>query len=150
MTGTTFVGRTTELNRLVVVFEDAIKARRARLATVIGSPGVGKTRLARELAGLASSRARIVELRCDPAGGATFAPIAEALRIAASLDDDAGDDTIVAPSPPCSTRAPPIGNASREVAAAVLGRRRARANPRRPSGRSAGWSRTPPGGARSS
>ena len=57
--------------------------------TVLGSPGVGKSRLSRELcAGLAErSDARNVELRCDRAGEATFAPVAQLIRDAAGLDD---------------------------------------------------------------
>ena len=91
-----FVGRAGELERLLAVLDAAISERRARLASIVGSPGVGKTRLARELAAAAADRARVVDVRCEAAGGATFAPIAAALRQAASLDDDASPETIVA------------------------------------------------------
>ena len=47
---TPFVGRAGELDRLLGVLDAAICERRARLASIVGSPGVGKTRLARELA----------------------------------------------------------------------------------------------------
>ena len=62
--------------------------------TVLGSPGVGKTRLAREIAtsAAASAGASTFEIRCDRAGNATFAPIAQLIRDAAGLDDDATAD----------------------------------------------------------
>jgi class 3 adenylate cyclase/tetratricopeptide (TPR) repeat protein len=93
---TPFIGRTTELGRLLTTLDDAISAGMARLVTIVGSPGVGKTRLARELATAAQASARVVEMRCDPALGVTFGPIAEALRLAASLAEDASDETILA------------------------------------------------------
>ncbi|MEY2434541.1 MAG: hypothetical protein QOC92_4266, partial [Acidimicrobiaceae bacterium] len=95
-TTTPFIGRTAELGRLLTVLDDAIRSRRARLVTIVGSPGVGKTRLARELRTAAAARARVIEMRCDPAAGQTFGPLAEALRSAASLDEEATPETIVA------------------------------------------------------
>ena len=47
----TFVGRGDELQRLRMVFDNAVTARTARLVTITGDPGVGKTRLATEFAG---------------------------------------------------------------------------------------------------
>ncbi len=147
-TGTPFVGRTTELNRLVVVFDDAIKARRARLATIIGSPGVGKTRLARELAAVASSP------RGSWSCGATR-PAAPPSRPSRKRFGSPPRSTTTPattrsspPSRPSSTRTPPTGNGSRRwpprsSGSASLGNRR------RPSGRSGGWSRTPPADGRS-
>ena len=44
-----FVGRDRELDRLRVAFDRARVERSAVLVTVLGSPGVGKTRLSREL-----------------------------------------------------------------------------------------------------
>jgi len=74
---TPFVGRNAEIQRLVGVFDDACRGANARLVTVLGSPGVGKTRLSRELcAHLADTvDAQLVEIRCDRAGAATFAPV---------------------------------------------------------------------------
>jgi class 3 adenylate cyclase/tetratricopeptide (TPR) repeat protein len=85
-----FVGRDAEMQQLVDVFDDARRAARARLATVLGSPGVGKTRLARELCArlAAQGDARRVELRCDRDGEATFAPVAQLIRDAAGLTED--------------------------------------------------------------
>ncbi len=91
-----FVGRDDELAKLADAFERAIADNCARLATVIGSPGVGKTRLAGELTSSAGSRALVLEARCEPAGTSTFAPIADALREAAAIDEAAPDDAVTA------------------------------------------------------
>lgn len=89
-----FVGRVSEIITLRAALDAALEARAARLVTVLGSPGVGKTRLSRELcAALADdANAATVELRCDRAGDATFAPIAQLIRTLADLSDDADID----------------------------------------------------------
>jgi class 3 adenylate cyclase len=46
-----FVGRSRELELLHRIWECTAEERRPRLVTVVGQPGVGKTRLAREFAG---------------------------------------------------------------------------------------------------
>ena len=84
---TPFVGREREVEALRAEFELAGEEGSARLATVIGAPGVGKTRLAREL-GAAVSHGRVFEVRCERAGTATFAPIAELLQAVTDLGDD--------------------------------------------------------------
>jgi class 3 adenylate cyclase len=78
---TVFVGRSDELDVLGGVFADAVATSSARLATVIGSPGVGKTRLARELC--ARTETRSFDLRLERRGATTFTPIADLLRAAA-------------------------------------------------------------------
>ena len=75
---TPFVGRSDELARLQTVLAEACETGSARLATVIGAPGVGKTRLAAELR--AASDARSFDLRFERRGSTTFTPIAELLR----------------------------------------------------------------------
>lgn len=75
---TPFVGRASELDALRAVFDDAVASSVARLATVIGDPGVGKTRLAQELR--TGSDARSFDLRLERRGSTTFAPIADLLR----------------------------------------------------------------------
>ena len=44
-----FVGRAAELGRIRSIFEQALADRRCRLVTVVGPPGIGKTRLARQV-----------------------------------------------------------------------------------------------------
>lgn len=85
-TATPFVGREDELARLQVAFDDAVARNEARFVSVLGSPGVGKTRLSRELAATAKT-ATTFEVRCDRAGEATFAPIVELIRAAVDLGD---------------------------------------------------------------
>ncbi|MGI9613448.1 MAG: adenylate/guanylate cyclase domain-containing protein, partial [Acidimicrobiales bacterium] len=63
-----FVGRSAELASLRVDFDASTTDRSVRLTTVIGAPGVGKTRLAAELvASLRSSGTEITafDLRCE-------------------------------------------------------------------------------------
>lgn len=74
-----FVGRADEVRRLAAVFDDAVAARAARVVTVIGDPGVGKSRLAAEFTG-AHAEAHVIEARCDVEGTAALAPIVEMLR----------------------------------------------------------------------
>jgi len=82
------VGRATELQRLRAALADALQARACRLVTVIGSPGVGKTRLASEFALALDGEARAVEGRCEPSGeGITFLPVAEILRVLAGIGE---------------------------------------------------------------
>ena len=53
------VGRRDELARVRAAFDEAVSERRCRLVTVLGPPGIGKSRLAREMAAtLAGDAAR--------------------------------------------------------------------------------------------
>src|SRR5207245_2750228 len=64
---------------LRAVYDAARAAPAARLAVVLGSPGVGKSRLLDEFARRLDG-ATVLGAHCEAAGGATFAPIAQALR----------------------------------------------------------------------
>jgi class 3 adenylate cyclase/tetratricopeptide (TPR) repeat protein len=87
--GTPFVGREEEMARLSGGLEEAIANRRARLVTVVGDAGVGKSRLIREFADAAGARAQLVRGRCLPYGdGITFWPLAEVVREAAGIAAD--------------------------------------------------------------
>jgi class 3 adenylate cyclase/ketosteroid isomerase-like protein len=82
------VGRASELRRLRSALADAQQARACRLVSVIGSPGVGKTRLASEFALMLDGEARAVEGRCEASGeGITFLPVAEILRALAGIGE---------------------------------------------------------------
>ena len=76
-----FVGRRRELAELVAGFE-AAAAGRGRLFLLVGEPGIGKSRLADELARHARARdARVLMGRCWEAGGApAYWPWIQALR----------------------------------------------------------------------
>jgi hypothetical protein len=91
---TAFVGREAELGRLRAVYDTAIAARCARLAVVLGSPGLGKSRLLAEFTRHLGDGATVLTAQCNPTGGATFAPIAEALRAFLHLDASASADTL--------------------------------------------------------
>jgi DNA-binding SARP family transcriptional activator len=91
--GGAFVGRGHELAVLVHALDDAL-AGRGRLVFVGGEPGIGKSRLAEELAARAGERgARIVWGRCWAGGGAPpYWPWVQALRACAGeppLDESA-------------------------------------------------------------
>ncbi|MCD2192111.1 AAA family ATPase [Actinomycetospora endophytica] len=77
--GGDFVGRGGELSRLESVW-DAAGALGARLVLLAGEPGVGKTRLAAELAERAAREAPVLAGRCDEDLGVPYQPFVEALR----------------------------------------------------------------------
>jgi DNA-binding SARP family transcriptional activator/tetratricopeptide (TPR) repeat protein len=73
------VGRIDELARLRAELAGARSERKSRVVTVIGDAGIGKTRLAAELA--SSADATVLVGRCVPYGeGTTYLPLAEAVR----------------------------------------------------------------------
>jgi len=75
---TPMVGRENELEHLPVVFNQAVRDRSSRLFTVLGSAGVGKSRLVAEF--LAGVDARVVRGRCLSYGdGITYWPVVEIL-----------------------------------------------------------------------
>ncbi len=91
-----FVGREDELRRIEAVYDAAVASSRARLAVVLGSPGLGKSRLVAEFARRLGERATVLHARCGTTRGATFAPIAEALRAFLPADDGGGADALQA------------------------------------------------------
>jgi class 3 adenylate cyclase/tetratricopeptide (TPR) repeat protein len=71
-----FVGREAEIERLERALASAVEARSPQLVTIAGPPGIGKSRLARELLGRAV--ARVVVGRCLSYGeGITYWPLSE-------------------------------------------------------------------------
>jgi class 3 adenylate cyclase/ketosteroid isomerase-like protein len=82
------VGRDRELARLRAALEAATAASETRVVTLIGSPGVGKTRLVSEFAASLRETATVVTGRCEPTGqGLTFLPIAEVVRSGAGIHE---------------------------------------------------------------
>jgi len=88
-TAAPFVGREAELAQLETVYAAAVATPATRLAVLLGSPGLGKSRLIDELTRRHADDATILTAHCDATGGATFAPLAQALRGFLGLDDGA-------------------------------------------------------------
>jgi len=78
------VGREEELSRLEGLFERAARERASQLVTIVGQPGVGKTRLLNELERrlrLRQGAVRLLRGRCLAFGqGVVYWPLAEMLR----------------------------------------------------------------------
>jgi class 3 adenylate cyclase len=75
------VGREPERGVLRRAFERAVDDRSCRLLTVLGAPGVGKSRLVREFVEELGGRATVLRGRCLPYGdGITYWPVVELLR----------------------------------------------------------------------
>jgi class 3 adenylate cyclase len=78
--GRIFVGRDDALQRLTQLWKEAAAGER-RMALLAGEPGIGKTRLATELAEVANAEGTLVLAgRCDEDLGVPFQPFVEALR----------------------------------------------------------------------
>jgi class 3 adenylate cyclase/tetratricopeptide (TPR) repeat protein len=89
---TPLVGRDAELGTLRHAVEIAVERRRAHFILLLGEAGVGKTRLAEEVAQLAACNhdAVVLEGRCVPYGEANvWWPVAEALRQACGFESGA-------------------------------------------------------------
>ena len=82
------VGRRDELGRMHAVFDTAVSERQCRLVTVLGPPGIGKSRLAREVAMVLTGRATVLSGRCLPYGeGITYWPLVEIFREGGAEDE---------------------------------------------------------------
>jgi class 3 adenylate cyclase/tetratricopeptide (TPR) repeat protein len=95
---TPFVGRADEIGQLERALTAAVEERSPQLVTVVGPPGIGKSRLAREV--LERARTRVVVGRCLSYGeGITYWPLTE---IASQIGDvraalgDTGDAELAA------------------------------------------------------
>ena len=87
--GTPFVGRKAELDLLEGLFERTLADRTVRLVTVVGEPGVGKSRYVSELATSVDDRPELVtwrQGRCLPYGdGITFWALGEIVKAQAGI-----------------------------------------------------------------
>lgn len=82
------VGRDGELATLAALFDEVVRERTARLVTVIGDAGFGKSRLVREVIDHIAVGARVLSGRCLPYGdGITFWPLLMMVREAADIRD---------------------------------------------------------------
>jgi class 3 adenylate cyclase/tetratricopeptide (TPR) repeat protein len=76
-----FVGRETELEALVAEFERVAAERWSRLVTVLGTAGLGKSRLADEFLDRIGDRSTILRGQCLPYGdGITYWPLVQMVR----------------------------------------------------------------------
>jgi predicted ATPase/class 3 adenylate cyclase len=83
------IGRQSELALLSRELQRAVGDRSCRLVTLLGDPGVGKSRLVAEFADAVEAEADVLRGRCLAYGrGITFWPLAEAVRQAAGIMDD--------------------------------------------------------------
>jgi predicted ATPase/class 3 adenylate cyclase len=90
------VGRVHELAVLAEAFARVVRERACRLVTIVGAPGIGKSRLTAEFAASVDERATVLAGRCLPYGkGITFWPVRDLLRHAAGLSgEDPSDDAL--------------------------------------------------------
>jgi class 3 adenylate cyclase len=84
---TPFVGRRRELHALNEAFDRANEEQACYLFTLLGTAGVGKSRLVHEFLRQAGARAEVLRARCLPYGeGITFWPITELVQAAAGIE----------------------------------------------------------------
>ena len=88
-----FVGRSGELSLITTLCDRAVEHRRPHMVTVVGEPGIGKSRLAEEVVIELQSHDEPPQLwvcRCRPYGeGGAFQPLADLLRRSAAVDPSA-------------------------------------------------------------
>ncbi len=85
------IGREHELETLRDLYAGVAGGAGARLVTIIGEPGIGKSRLGREFVAALAEQATVLVGRCPPYGeGVTFWPLHELLRHAGRDVDEAG------------------------------------------------------------
>jgi class 3 adenylate cyclase/tetratricopeptide (TPR) repeat protein len=96
----TFVGRSDELSLLTDTFDRSVTRRSPQLVTVVGEPGVGKSRLVREFRRVIDDRPDLIwwrQGRCLPYGeGVTFWAIGEVVKAQAGVLDSEPVETVVA------------------------------------------------------
>jgi class 3 adenylate cyclase len=84
---TPLVGRARELHGLAEAFDRANEERACYLFTLLGTAGVGKSRLVHEFLGQMRDRAQVLRARCLPYGeGITFWPVIELAQAAAGIE----------------------------------------------------------------
>ena len=118
--GAPMVGREGELQSLLHALRTAEAERRSRMVTVVGEPGVGKSRLVAEFQELVTGRTTLLQGRCLPYGEAiTFWPLAEALRGAADIRDDDPRDVALSKLSSLASGDPDQGTVAEVVATAI-------------------------------
>jgi class 3 adenylate cyclase/tetratricopeptide (TPR) repeat protein len=91
------IGRQDALAQLEWVLERAIGDGSCRIVSILGAPGVGKSRLVHEFVARLDGRATVLRGRCLPYGeGITFWPLASMVKQAVGIDEGDGADDAVA------------------------------------------------------
>ena len=91
------IGRERPLALLLQLFEGAAADRACHLFTILGSAGVGKSRLVEEFVSRLEDRAALLRGRCLPYGdGITYFPVLEIVKEAAGLADFDAPDVVEA------------------------------------------------------
>jgi len=91
----TFIGRDREARALTEVWSSAIAERRPGLVTIVGPPGIGKSRLLAEFARHAGQEGRVHWGRCLPYGeGITYWPVTDVVKSAAGILQSDDRETI--------------------------------------------------------
>jgi class 3 adenylate cyclase/tetratricopeptide (TPR) repeat protein len=96
---TPFLGREADLGRVLQAFEDAAAARRIELVTILAEPGMGKSRLVRELGRRALARSGVSwhKGRCLPYGdGISFWALGEIVKSHAGILETDDQATLLA------------------------------------------------------
>ena len=89
------VGRDRELDLLQSLWSRAVEERRPHLVTLVGPPGIGKSRLSRELSSVVREEAQVLRGRCLPYGKqAGYQAFPQIVRAATGIFDS--DSTEVA------------------------------------------------------
>ena len=95
---TPFVGREDELATLRAAFARALREREASLITVLGEPGIGKTRLLSEFSAYVDARSELVVWRqgaCLPYGeGVTFGALGDIVKAQAGILESDDQDAL--------------------------------------------------------
>ncbi|MEV0796595.1 AAA family ATPase [Kribbella sp. NPDC050281] len=96
---TPMVGRERDLTLLRTAFDKAVAERLPQFVTLLGEPGIGKSRLVAELGAWLDRHDELVtwrEGRCVPYGETPFWPIAEIVKVQAGILDTDGPAEAVA------------------------------------------------------
>jgi len=106
------IGRQRELDRLRAAFEEAARARECRVINVIGTAGIGKSRLVKELLSTVDDEASVLVGRCLPYGkGITYWPLRDLVRRAAGEVTREGLERLLEGEPDASKVAARIAGA---------------------------------------
>src|SRR5215831_9008299 len=94
---TPLVGRQEEFAELTQFFDELAKRRRAGIATIVGAPGLGKSRLLLEVVGRLEQTHAVHWGRCLSYGeGITYWPVVEIFKSAAGIRQSDDHETIAA------------------------------------------------------